>query len=155
MSSYISRLLKAQSASKRLISNLTQRDGKLSSLLRRLGLQWQGGAAAAPQQRPISTTQVQKSALIADDQLVTGIQKREMLLAKQGCEDPWGFTKVIRRGSGRENDPTVVPSAFDARLVGCLCLDDRLPKWMWIEKDEGPKRCECGHYFILKNVPPV
>lgn len=154
MSSYISRLLKAQSASKRLISNLTQRDGKLSSLLRRLGLQWQG-AAAAPQQRPISTTQVQKSALIADDQLVTGIQKREMLLAKQGCEDPWGFSKVIRRGSGRENDPTVVPSAFDARLVGCLCLDDRLPKWMWIEKDEGPKRCECGHYFILKNVPPV
>jgi len=63
-------------------------------------------------------------ALIADDQLVTGIQKREMLLAKQGCEDPWGFSKVIRRGSGRENDPTVVPSAFDARLVGCLCLDD-------------------------------
>lgn len=60
MSSYISRLLKAQSASKRLISNLTQRDGKLSSLLRRLGLQWQG-AAAASQQRPISTTQVQKS----------------------------------------------------------------------------------------------
>ncbi|XP_043643887.1 cytochrome c oxidase subunit 5B, mitochondrial [Drosophila teissieri] len=155
MSSYISRLLKAQSASKRLISNLTQRDGKLSSLLRRLGLQRQGGAAAAPGQRPISTTQVQKSALIEDEQLVTGIQKREMLLAKQGCEDPWGFTKVIRRGSGRENDPTVVPSAFDARIVGCLCLDDRLPKWMWIEKDEGPKRCECGHFFVLKNVPPV
>ncbi|EDW87877.1 cytochrome c oxidase subunit 5B, mitochondrial [Drosophila yakuba] len=155
MSSYISRLLKAQSASKRLISNLTQRDGKLSSLLRRLGLQRLGEAAAAPGQRPISTTQVQKSALIEDEQLVTGIQKREMLLAKQGCEDPWGFSKVIRRGSGRENDPTVVPSAFDARIVGCLCLDDRLPKWMWIEKDEGPKRCECGHFFVLKNVPPV
>ncbi|EDV59092.1 cytochrome c oxidase subunit 5B, mitochondrial [Drosophila erecta] len=155
MSSYISRLLKAQSASKRLISNLTRRDGKLSSLLRGLGLKRPGGAAAAPGQRPISTTQVQKSALIEDEQLVTGIQKREMLLAKQGCEDPWGFTKMIRRGSGRENDPTVVPSAFDARLVGCLCLDDRMPKWMWIEKDEGPKRCECGHFFVLKNVPPV
>ncbi|XP_039496199.1 cytochrome c oxidase subunit 5B, mitochondrial [Drosophila santomea] len=155
MSSYISRLLKAQSASKRLISNLTQRDGKLSFLLRRLGLQRLGEPAAAPGQRPISTTQVQNSALIEDEQLVTGIQKREMLLAKQGCEDPWGFSKVIRRGSGRENDPTVVPSAFDARIVGCLCLDDRLPKWMWIEKDEGPKRCECGHFFVLKNVPPV
>ncbi|XP_017069830.2 uncharacterized protein LOC108107000 isoform X1 [Drosophila eugracilis] len=60
MSSYISRLLKTPAASKRLISNLTQRDGKLNSLLRRLGLQGKGGNAAAPGPRPISTTQVQK-----------------------------------------------------------------------------------------------
>ncbi|KAH8260085.1 hypothetical protein KR026_002853 [Drosophila bipectinata] len=155
MSSYISRWLKAPSASKRLISHLTQREGKLSSLLRRLGLQPQSGGNAAAGSRPISTTQVQKSVLIDDDELVTGIQKREIQLAKQGCTDPWGIGRVVRRGSGRENDPTVVPSAFDHRLVGCICLDDRFAKWMWIEKDEGPKRCECGHYFVLKNVPGI
>ncbi|XP_017033874.1 cytochrome c oxidase subunit 5B, mitochondrial [Drosophila kikkawai] len=152
MSSYISRLLKAQAASKRLISNLTQREGKLKSLWRQLGLK---GGSTSTKPRAISTSQVHKSVLIEDEELATGIQKREMDLVKQGCDDPWGFRRIIKRGTGRENDPTVIPSAFDARLVGCLCLDDRQPKWMWIEKDEGPKRCECGHFFVLKNVPPV
>ncbi|KAH8297950.1 hypothetical protein KR018_002531 [Drosophila ironensis] len=155
MSSYIPRWLKTPSAPKRLISHLTQREGKLQSLLRRLGLKPQPGASAAHGARPISTTQVQKTVLIDDDELMTGIQKREANLAKQGCSDPWGVGKIIRRGTGRENDPTELPSAFDHRLVGCICLGDRFAKWMWIEKDEGPKRCECGHYFILKNVPPI
>lgn len=87
-------------------------------------------------------------------ELATGIFKRELMLRRAGCLDPWAMKKPMKRGAGRENDPTEVPSAFDGRLVGCLCLGDRGAKWMWLEKG-APKRCECGHYFVLKNVPAV
>ncbi|XP_022230583.2 cytochrome c oxidase subunit 5B, mitochondrial [Drosophila obscura] len=151
MSSYLARLLKAQAASKRLISQLTKREGKLSTLLRRMGLQkW----ADTESTREISTTPVRMAEMADDMELATGIAKREMLLKEQGCGDPWGLGKILKRGSGRLNDPTQIPSAFDGRLVGCLCLDDRFAKWMWLEKGP-PKRCECGHYFVLKQVPPV
>ncbi|EDW37154.1 GL25677 [Drosophila persimilis] len=151
MSSYLARLLKAQTASKRLVSQLVQRKGKLSSLLQRVGLKkWTDTAAA----RAISTTPVLKAEMADDMELATGIAKREMQLKEQGCGDPWGLGKILKRGSGRLNDPTEIPSAFDGRLVGCLCLDDRFAKWMWLEEGP-PKRCECGHYFVLKKVPPV
>ncbi|EDW76189.1 uncharacterized protein Dwil_GK15324 [Drosophila willistoni] len=151
MSSYISRLRAAQSASKRLISQLTQREGKVSAFLRRLGL---GGKVVAPIPRAISTTPVRKAEMADPLEHATGIEKRELLLKAAGCADPWAMRKPLRRGSGRENDPTVIPSAFDGRLVGCICLGDRFAKWMWLEKG-APKRCECGHFFVLKNVPPV
>ncbi|SPP82345.1 cytochrome c oxidase subunit 5B, mitochondrial [Drosophila guanche] len=153
MSAYFARLFKAQAASKhRLISQLSQHKGKFSSLLRRMGLQkW---AETASMKRQISTTPVRMAEMADDLELATGIAKREMLLKEQGCGDPWGLGKILKRGSGRLNDPTEIPSAFDGRLVGCLCLDDRFAKWMWLEKG-APKRCECGHYFVLKKVPPV
>ncbi|XP_030381146.1 cytochrome c oxidase subunit 5B, mitochondrial [Scaptodrosophila lebanonensis] len=156
MSSYISRLLRTPAASKRLISQLTERGGKnrFSLLLQRLGLgKWANGVSGVGP-RAISTTPVCKAEMADDIELATGIAKREMLLREQGCSDPWSMVKGIRRGAGRENDPTPIPSAFDGRLVGCVCLGDRFVKWMWLEKGN-PKRCECGHYFVLKKVPPV
>lgn len=87
-------------------------------------------------------------------ELATGIFKRELLLRQSGNYDPWLFAKPIKRGAGRENEPTEIPSAFDGRIVGCLCLGDRSPKWMWLEKGD-PKRCECGHYYKLVKIESV
>ncbi|EDW63325.1 cytochrome c oxidase subunit 5B, mitochondrial [Drosophila virilis] len=158
MSSFISRLLKSPFASKRLVSQLTQRgEGKLGAVLRQLGLKRVLGVFGVKEgagTRAISTTPVLKKELTDDMELATGIFKRELMLRQAGCNDPWAMKRPMKRGAGRENDPTVIPSAFDGRLVGCLCLGDRAPKWMWLEKGN-PKRCECGHYYVLKNVPAI
>ncbi|KAH8397630.1 hypothetical protein KR215_010957 [Drosophila sulfurigaster] len=158
MSSFISRLLKSSLPTKRLVSQLTQRgEHKLGALMRQLGLQkllGAFGAKAVLAQRGIGTTPVAKKQLTDDMELATGIFKRELQLRQAGCNDPWAMAKPMKRGAGRENDPTVVPSVFDGRMVGCLCHDDRAPKWMWLEKG-APKRCECGHYYVLKKAEPI
>lgn len=84
---------------------------------------------------------------------------------------------VIKRGSGTKENPTLIPSAYNGRIVGCICKfngyflevfrfsntyvcmfvfdsegnDNRFVNFMWLEKD-CPKRCECGHWFKLKEV---
>lgn len=50
----------------------------------------------------------------------TGIEKREMLAKQAGNENPFDM-KVFKRGAGTKDVPNLIPSAFDARLVGCIC----------------------------------
>lgn len=92
--------------------------------------------------------------LTDDMELATGIFKRELKIRESGNDDPWMMAKPMARGAGRENEPTEIPSAFDGRIIGCLCLGDRAPKWMWLEKGCA-KRCECGHYYKLTKMESV
>jgi len=50
----------------------------------------------------------------------TGIEKRELLAKAAGNEDPYSI-RVLKRGEGTKDNPNCIPSAFDARLVGCIC----------------------------------
>lgn len=50
----------------------------------------------------------------------TGIEKRELLAKAAGNENPFDM-KVFKRGPGTKDSPNLIPSAFDARLVGCIC----------------------------------
>lgn len=50
----------------------------------------------------------------------TGIEKRELLARAAGNDDPFDM-KVFKRGAGTKESPNMIPSAFDARLVGCIC----------------------------------
>lgn len=50
----------------------------------------------------------------------TGIEKRELLAKAAGNENPFDM-KVLKRGPGTKDTPNLIPSAFDARLVGCIC----------------------------------
>lgn len=50
----------------------------------------------------------------------TGIEKRELLARQAGNDDPFDM-KVFKRGPGTKEQPNLIPSAFDARLVGCIC----------------------------------
>lgn len=84
----------------------------------------------------------------------TGLEKRELLARIAGSEDPYHL-KVIKRGPGTKAQPNEVPSAFDSRLIGCVCEEDSTCiNWMWLHKGE-PKRCECGHWFNLVYKAPV
>lgn len=50
----------------------------------------------------------------------TGIEKRELLARQAGNDNPFDM-KVFKRGPGTKEVPNLIPSAFDARLVGCIC----------------------------------
>lgn len=50
----------------------------------------------------------------------TGIEKREMLAMQAGDDNPFDM-KVFKRAEGTQTTPTLIPSAFDARIIGCIC----------------------------------
>lgn len=50
----------------------------------------------------------------------TGLEKKELLAALAGNDDPYHM-KAIKRGVGTKDKPTMIPSAFDARILGCIC----------------------------------
>ncbi|XP_015188884.1 PREDICTED: cytochrome c oxidase subunit 5B, mitochondrial-like [Polistes dominula] len=84
----------------------------------------------------------------------TGIEKREKLAHLAGEEDPFNLN-VTKRGPGTKECPNLVPSAFNSRLVGCICEEDHSHiNWMWLHQGT-PRRCECGYWFKLVEKAPV
>ncbi|ERL87591.1 hypothetical protein D910_04982 [Dendroctonus ponderosae] len=84
----------------------------------------------------------------------TGLEKREILAKLAGNDNPFDM-RVIKRGVGSKAQPTPIPSAFDSRLVGCVCEEEATTiNWMWLHKGE-PRRCECGHWFNLVHKAPM
>jgi len=115
-------------------------------------------------------------------ELITGREKRELLVEESGkdpvcgilarnialcmyfheeyvnwfylfMQDPYGLT--IKRGAGTKDKPNLVPSAFESRIVGCVCEDESSHiNWMWLHKGT-PTRCGCGFWFKLVEKAPV
>ncbi|GFG36739.1 hypothetical protein Cfor_00886 [Coptotermes formosanus] len=87
-------------------------------------------------------------------QLVTGREKRELLVEEAGKDsDPYGL--AIKRGEGTKDKPNLIPSAFDSRIVGCICEDESSHiNWMWLHKGTAT-RCGCGFWFKLVEKPAV
>lgn len=105
----------------------------------------------------------------------TGIEKRELLAKQAGNDNPFDM-KVLKRGPGTKDQPNLIPSAFDARIVGCICKlilhifliipstfyftlilgeeEQTYVNWMWLYQGH-PKRCECGHWFKLVEKAPL
>ncbi|XP_015588830.1 cytochrome c oxidase subunit 5B, mitochondrial [Cephus cinctus] len=84
----------------------------------------------------------------------TGIEKRQLLAEAAGNDDPFNI-KPIKRGPSTKDCPTLVPSAFDSRIVGCVCEDEATHvNWMWLHQGS-PRRCECGHWFKLVYKAPL
>ena len=63
--------------------------------------------------------------------------------------------RVYKRVQGDKGTPTVVPSFYQDRIVGCICEEDATcVNWMWLSKGE-VKRCECGYFFKLVDAKPM
>jgi cytochrome c oxidase subunit 5b len=68
-------------------------------------------------------------------------------------QDPYGL--AIKRGEGTKDKPNLIPSAFDSRIVGCICEDESSHiNWMWLHKGTAT-RCGCGFWFKLVEKPAV
>ncbi|XP_014258647.1 cytochrome c oxidase subunit 5B, mitochondrial-like [Cimex lectularius] len=84
----------------------------------------------------------------------TGIEKRELLAKMAGNENPFDL-RVLKRGPGTKDCPNQVPSAYDSRILGCICEEDATTiNWMWLHQGT-PRRCACGHWFQLVYKAPV
>ncbi|XP_041358954.1 cytochrome c oxidase subunit 5B, mitochondrial-like [Gigantopelta aegis] len=83
-----------------------------------------------------------------------GPERFELLAKLAGNEDPFEMS-VKARAKGTFEEPTLIPSLFEKRLVGCICEEDALSiNWMYLHKGE-PKRCECGYWFKLEAMQPT
>ncbi|PNF14601.1 hypothetical protein B7P43_G13108 [Cryptotermes secundus] len=67
--------------------------------------------------------------------------------------DPYGL--AVKRGPGTKDKPNLIPSAFDSRIIGCLCDDESTHiNWMWLHKGTA-SRCGCGYWFKLVEKPAL
>lgn len=69
-------------------------------------------------------------------------------------QDPF-MMKALKRGAGTKTEPNMVPSAFESRMIGCVCEEDSTSiVWMWLHEGH-PRRCECGHWFKIERKQPI
>ncbi|XP_030055457.1 cytochrome c oxidase subunit 5B, mitochondrial [Microcaecilia unicolor] len=89
-----------------------------------------------------------------DEEQATGLERKVMQATKQGT-DPYSMFKP-RPYSGTKEDPHIVPSVTNCRLVGCICEEDNTCIiWFWLHQGE-PQRCpSCGaHYKLVSHQLP-
>jgi len=83
-----------------------------------------------------------------------GIEKIEKLAKLQGIDDPFDL-KLRKRGEGSKENPDLVPSIFNKRIIGHICEEDQTHiTWFYLYKGH-PKRCQCGHWFKLVEAQPL
>jgi len=84
----------------------------------------------------------------------TGLENQELLAIQAGNENPFDM-RVYKRVAGGPDTPTVIPSFYERRLVGCVCEEDATCiNFMWLDQGE-KKRCECGYWFQLTEAKPM
>ncbi|ESO02898.1 hypothetical protein HELRODRAFT_81076 [Helobdella robusta] len=49
-----------------------------------------------------------------------GAERFELLTRLAGNEDPFEMN-VKKRATGTKEEPTLIPSLYDKRLIGCVC----------------------------------
>jgi len=112
---------------------------------------------AAPLQRGFAMTAgcMRKEIMMPDPlEHSVGIEKYEKLAHLAGNDDPFEM-KVFEQGEGTKDNPDLVPSVYNKRLLAHLCEDDQpFLQYMYIYKGQ-PKRCRCGHWFKLVEAEPL
>lgn len=82
-----------------------------------------------------------------------GIEKFEKLAKLAGIDDPWDL-KPFQMGAGTKDEPTLLPSMYNRRLVGHLCEEDQTHLTYFYVYKGFPKRCQCGHWFKVVDSEP-
>ncbi|CDS39463.1 cytochrome c oxidase subunit 5B mitochondrial [Echinococcus multilocularis] len=64
-------------------------------------------------------------------------------------QDPYEVRRVKMPTITSADEPNIIASTSDTRLIGCLCEPQAdAINWMEISKGE-PRQCYCGHWFRL------
>ncbi|KAJ8778345.1 hypothetical protein J1605_011501 [Eschrichtius robustus] len=82
-----------------------------------------------------------------DDEQATGLE-REVMAACKGL-DPYNML-APKAASGTKEDPNLVPSITNKRIVGCICEEDNSAViWFWLHKGEAQRCPSCGTHYKL------
>lgn len=82
--------------------------------------------------------------------ILYGNERFEIAMKTKGYNDPYDMEPLLIPKSNSKEQPNVVLTLQDRRLIGCVCNEDTHHiNYMWIFKGE-TKRCECGHWFACK-----
>ncbi|XP_042593536.1 cytochrome c oxidase subunit 5B, mitochondrial [Cyprinus carpio] len=89
-----------------------------------------------------------------DEEQAAGLERRILQAMKKG-QDPYSILKP-KEYTGSKDDPHIVPSINNKRLVGCICEEDNTAiVWFWLHEGT-PQRCpSCGsHYKLVHHELP-
>lgn len=77
------------------------------------------------------------------------MQDREIMIAAQKGLDPYNMLPP-KAASGTKEDPNLVPSISNKRIVGCICEEDNCTViWFWLHKGESQRCPNCGTHYKL------
>ncbi|XP_075063435.1 cytochrome c oxidase subunit 5B, mitochondrial [Mixophyes fleayi] len=83
-----------------------------------------------------------------DEEQATGLE-REILTALKHGDDPYNMLKP-KPYKGTKEDPHIVPSVNDQRIVGCICEEENTAViWFWLHKGEAQRCPSCGSFYKL------
>nr|XP_014332446.1 PREDICTED: cytochrome c oxidase subunit 5B, mitochondrial isoform X3 [Bos mutus] len=83
-----------------------------------------------------------------DEEQATGLEREVMLAARKG-QDPYNIL-APKATSGTKEDPNLVPSITNKRIVGCICEEDNSTViWFWLHKGEAQRCPSCGTHYKL------
>ncbi|XP_027524821.1 cytochrome c oxidase subunit 5B, mitochondrial, partial [Corapipo altera] len=70
-------------------------------------------------------------------------------------QDPYSMFRP-KRYAGTKEDPNLVPSITNKRIVGCVCEEDNsCVVWFWLHQGEAQRCPSCGaHYKLIPHELP-
>ncbi|KAJ6653232.1 hypothetical protein lerEdw1_010018 [Lerista edwardsae] len=89
-----------------------------------------------------------------DEEQATGLERKVLKALEKGL-DPFSMFPP-KRHAGTKEDPNIVPSITDKRLVGCICEEENSAViWFWLHKGEAQRCPSCGaHYKLVSHKLP-
>ncbi|XP_043110582.1 cytochrome c oxidase subunit 5B, mitochondrial [Puntigrus tetrazona] len=89
-----------------------------------------------------------------DEEQAAGLERRVLQAMKKG-QDPYSIFKP-KEYTGSRDDPHIVPSINNKRLVGCLCEEDNTAVvWFWLHEGDAQRCPSCGsHYKLVHHELP-
>ncbi|KAF6035904.1 COX5B [Bugula neritina] len=84
----------------------------------------------------------------AAEEEAENVERWELLQKVKGLDNPFEMN-TLTVPAGTQAKPTLVPTIYKERTMGCICKPDSLViKWMRLELGE-TQQCDCGHWFKL------
>ncbi|XP_042657355.1 cytochrome c oxidase subunit 5B, mitochondrial [Tyto alba] len=92
--------------------------------------------------------------LASDEEQATGLERKVMEAMNKGL-DPYSMFRP-KRYAGTKEDPNLVPSITNKRIVGCVCEEDNsCVIWFWLHEGEAQRCPSCGtHYKLIPHELP-